>query len=478
MMSGSISLPILTRIFSTSEYGLLALISLNMFFLIAIAKFGMQHSAVRFFDEFRLKKRNVSFYVYYSTLFWGSFIIAVIVTGLFIMGSYIFYSSLFKGWPDSLFWIIGGLVITEALFIRIENFLRIEQKAKLFVLLGIVHKYGKIVAGLIFLFFLSRSVQGFLMGTLFLNIIVLLVVTPLFFGKEKLRLVHFSRSFLKENIIYGYPMIGFELSSLMMKFADRYLIQMFIGASAVGLYSAAGNLSMEVSSVIFSSVWLAVSPIFMQIWNEQGDRKTQEFLSKVIKFLALISIPMIFGLTAISKDVIVVFATTKFQEAAATIPFLIAGAVLWGFCPITAAGLFIHKKTKILNLIVLVGTAVNIVLNLIMIPQWDIIGAAVATFITYVIVFILTIRVSFRYLKINIELVPIAQFIFAALCMYFILIVMPLNITLGNLILKIAVGAVSYGLLLFLLGKEVREMSGKILPILLKAVISKVTNRR
>jgi O-antigen/teichoic acid export membrane protein len=469
MMSSFISFPILTRIFSTSEYGIFSLVSFTMYLGLAIAKFGMQHSAVRFYDEFRLNKRGMGLPVYYSTLFWGPFGIALIVALLLMMCSPIFSKFIFKT-GYSLFWIMGGLIITEALFIRIMNFLRIEQRPKPFVLVGLLQGYGQIGFGIFFVIFVSKTVEGFLMGNLLLNLTMLLVVIPLYLGKENLRLGHFSFSFIKENIMYGYPLIGFELSSVMMKLADRYIIQILMGASAVGIYSAAGNLTMGIANGIFSSAWLAVSPIFMRIWSEQGDKRTQEFLNRVIKFLTLISIPIIFGLAAISEGLLTVFATTKFSEGAATIPFLIGGTVLWGFCPFFGAGLLIHKETKLLNRIVLVGTAFNIALTLVMVPKWGIMGAAVATFVTFVMVIIFTIRVSFRYLKIDIDLFSTGHSIVASLCMYMLVDAVPIKNSLIGLILKIAVGIICYCLLLNLLNKEVREVGGRILRFLLKSL--------
>jgi O-antigen/teichoic acid export membrane protein len=441
---------------------------------LAIAKFGMQHSAVRFYDEFRLNKRGMGLPVYYSTLFWGPFGIALVVALLFVTGFPIFSKFIFKT-GVSLFLIMGGLIITEALFVRIANFLRIEQRPKPFVLVGLLQGYGQIVIGVLFLVFVSKTVEGFLMGNLLLNLTMLLVVIPLFLGRENLKFSHFSFSFIKENIMYGYPLIGFELSSVMIKLADRYIIQILMGASAVGLYSAAGNLSMGIANGIFSSAWLAVSPIFMQIWSEQGNRGTQEFLNRVIKVLALISIPIIFGLAAISEDLITVFATTKFKDAGATIPFLIAGAVLWGFCPIFGAGLFIHKETKLLNRIVLMGTGFNIVLTLVMVPKWGIMGAAVATFVTYVTVIIFTIRVSFQFLKIDVDLFSIGHSIVASLCMYMLVDAVSIKTSLIGLSLKIALGIICYSLLLNLLNKEVREVGGRILRFLLKSSTSRGT---
>jgi len=468
-MSAFITLPILTRAFSRDQYGLLSIVSLTVFLLGAVAKLGMQHSAVRFYDEFRLKRRNGGLGAFYSTLFWGSLAVAIVVAAVFA-GAARFVPFIFnEKVPYSLFLIIGGLAIAEAMRARTNNFFRIEQKAHLFMFLTIVDYYGKMIVGLLFLFFIAKSIQSFLFGTLIFSLFVIPVFAVGSLGRESLRPSHFSLSFLKENAVYGYPLVGFELSSILIKLSDRYLVQIFLGAAALGLYSVGGNLAMSVSEGLFTPIWLAVSPMFMRIWSEHGDDKTQEFLSNVIKILALVSLPMVFGLAAVSRDVVVVLASAKYAEAASSIPYLMAGAVLWGFCPILGAGLHIHKKTKQLNNLTLIGAVFNVCINLVVIPRWGILGAAVTTLITYILVVLLIVRVSFRYLRLRIDAVAMAHFVFASLCMYVLLIAAPLNVSLLNLVLKITGGAVIYCAVLLIINQEMRKYGAKTLHMI-KAV--------
>lgn len=467
-MSAFITLPILTRTFSKSEYGLMSIIMLTVSLLAAISKFGMQHSTVRFYDEFRLGKRQEGFPTYYSTIFWGTVIVAVIIAGLFIAATWFFPFIFREKVPLSLFLIIGGLTVSEAMRSRVNNFLRVEQRTKLFVIMGIVLNYGRVMLGLLFLFAVARNIESFFAGELVVGLVITPLLAVMLFGGDKLRPTEFSYPFFKENVSYGYPMIGFEMSSLMMKFADRYLVQIFLGAAALGLYSVTGNLAMAVSEGVFAAIWLTVSPMFMQIWSEHGDEKTREFLSKVIKLLSLLCIPMIFGIAAISTDVVKVLASSKFVEAAPTLPYLVAGAVLWGFCPIVGAGLYIHKKTKKLNNMALIGTIFNFAINLFVIPRWGIMGAAITTLITYVIVIFLIFKASSLYLKVGIDPAASVHFIFASLCMYLVLVTVPLGISLVNLILKVIGGAVIYCGLVFLMNTEIRNLGKKTLQTVLK----------
>ncbi|NMC73322.1 MAG: oligosaccharide flippase family protein, partial [Geobacteraceae bacterium] len=66
LAAGFLSFPILTRIFSVGEYGLMSLVTTTLFIAVAVVKFGIPNSIVRFYAEYRAADRLPSFF---STLF-------------------------------------------------------------------------------------------------------------------------------------------------------------------------------------------------------------------------------------------------------------------------------------------------------------------------------------------------------------------------------------------------------------------------
>jgi O-antigen/teichoic acid export membrane protein len=79
-IAGLVSFPILTRIFTVEEYGILNLISATLLLLTGIAKLGVQHSIVRFYGEVKSGRRSVNLSQYYSTTLFGMAAVAGIVT--------------------------------------------------------------------------------------------------------------------------------------------------------------------------------------------------------------------------------------------------------------------------------------------------------------------------------------------------------------------------------------------------------------
>ena len=97
LLAGFISFPILTRIFSVSEYGLLGLINITIFSILSISKLGIPNASVRFYSEFKAKNDLPKFH---STLF-----LSALLSGL--VCAFIFYlTACFSPFPFSK----GGMV--------------------------------------------------------------------------------------------------------------------------------------------------------------------------------------------------------------------------------------------------------------------------------------------------------------------------------------------------------------------------------
>lgn len=79
-ISGLVSFPIFTRVFTVDEYGVMNLIATTLALLLAISKLGIQHSIVRFYGESKSKAGGAGVSEYLSTTLFGMMAIALAVT--------------------------------------------------------------------------------------------------------------------------------------------------------------------------------------------------------------------------------------------------------------------------------------------------------------------------------------------------------------------------------------------------------------
>ena len=98
----------------------------------------------------------------------------------------------------------------------------------------------------------------------------------------------------------------------------------------------------------------------------------------------------------------------------------------------------------------------NVGLNMALIPRLGIIGAAQATLISYVFYTIIITYYAFKEFSFQIDYAHIFLYLAAAAAMYLAISPIDAGSSLVNLIIKIPVGAVSYGILILAFDKDVR----------------------
>ena len=151
-----------------------------------------------------------------------------------------------------------------------------------------------------------------------------------------------------------------------------------------------------------------------------------------------------------SFELIKVMAGTKeYWGAVIIIPFLSLSIFFVNLKDVTIYGLHFAKKTRIIGIIVIFSTVLSLVLNILLIPVWDITGAAVATLISQFIYFFVCYYYSQKVFYIPYEMRKIViMFVIGAALSFSSLLINGMDL-LPRLILKTA-GVISFPFILYL----------------------------
>jgi len=456
MLGGFISLPILTRVFSRGEYGILSLVSITLWIALAFSKAGMGESAVRFYSEFKTGERKQDISVYYTTLILSALVFAIAISLIlyFLMKS--LSIRIFGDETNNLNGVVITLVITGTLLIRLSNFFRAAQKTKTYNIVMVTRRFLSLALGITFLYVISLELRSFYLGLILAEVIIIAVLGCNLVIKNQIKLKSFSWPFFTESLLFGFPLIVNELAVFLLKSTDRYLIQFFLGAEPLGIYSLGSDLCLYISITLAHPLFYAVVPIYLELWNKKGAEPTKEFLSKVFNYYSLIAMPIMFGFIALAKQAIPILASEKFLQSTSIIPYILPGIILWGYYPIVTAGLYIHKQTKKLSLLTFLGVGLNIVLNLILIPRMQLIGAALATLFTFAVLTCVLVIISSKYLKIKVNLGVLFKIILASGIMFVAITCINLGSGVIPLLIHLVFGSIIYGLILLLIEKNIR----------------------
>jgi O-antigen/teichoic acid export membrane protein len=467
-LAGTISFPFLTRMLSVGEYGLMALVSTTLELLVGVGKMGIQHSIVRFHGEAEAGKGPASLPGFYATS-----ILTMIATGLAgaaawsLIGPRLSVAWFHDSRLPGLFLVTSVLVAVRVTESALLNLLRAEQRTGTVMVYRVARRYVVLVFVVVALLFVARDVFAFFAALIVAETLLLAGLAAYLFAflRRPLPLPgRFSPRLLRVMTAYGIPMmIGYELSGVILNVGDRYVIQALLGATSLGLYSAAYNMCDYVRSIFIMSIGQAVVPIYMRMWATEGAEATRVFLADSLRQYTLLALPVIAGLSAVGPDLLPFVASDRYEGGVVVLPSVIAGMVFSGATAITSAGLFLHKRALTVMILVMAAAAFNVGLNLVLIPRIGILGAALATLISYAALLVASTAFSRRHLVVALPWEAVVKASLLSLGMYIVVTRIDAGGRLATLCARVGAGGLLYGAGLLLVDGPTRVQVRKVM---------------
>jgi O-antigen/teichoic acid export membrane protein len=192
--------------------------------------------------------------------------------------------------------------------------------------------------------------------------------------------VFFDKIIFKSMSSYGFPLLIANISAALLTVIDRFSLNSLTILKSVALYTLAFKITSVLKLVIVDSMKLALGPIMIKRIDSPDNKR---FYSKVLLYSSYILMFAIVGISMYSYEIIKVITGSKeFWGAVVIIPVLSLSIFFINMKEVTVYGLHIAKKTKIIGLIVALSTIISLGLNILLIPVWDITGAAIATLLS------------------------------------------------------------------------------------------------
>ena len=161
---------------------------------------------------------------------------------------------------------------------------------------------------------------------------------------------------------------------------DVLLITQFLNFTQTGLYTAAYKF-FDLLSFFPALVSHVLFPVFSSLMVKAAIGEVRQNLEKYLKLMLAAALPLAAGGTVLAKPLIILVAGPGFESAAPVLAVLVwAIAILFIYIPVNS--LVISQLTKKAAAITGINVAVNIIGNIILIPRYGIIGAAVMTVIS------------------------------------------------------------------------------------------------
>jgi O-antigen/teichoic acid export membrane protein len=453
-----------TRIFSVADYGIMNLVGVTLTALVAVGKLGLQHAVVRFHGTTASADGSYRNVQLVSTAIFGMTSAGVLIAlAWFLVAKHLPLGSLGAdprlGVLLSLIAALGAIEVAES---SLVSLLRASQRSGLLATYQVLKKYLVLSTVIVALFVVRRELTVFYTaqtGAEAIGVVLLGFVMFRSGGEfEAPRRRDFSTPLLRGMLRYGVPMmLGWELSGVVLSVGDRYVIQGFLGPTPLGTYAAAYNLCQYVETVLVTPWGLAIQPIYVHLWEREGAGPTKAFLERALAYYVMLAMPVVAGLSAIGPDLLAFLASEKYRSGAVVIPWVIAGLLCNGAVALTAAGSFIGKRTWVIARYVALSAALNLGLNLVLVPSMGIKGAAIATLLSYAALLVWLTRAASRHLVVDIPWATAGRAAGAALLMYALLTQVSVSGAVRTIGLKVGIGVVAYSSLILLFEQRARE---------------------
>ena len=278
-------------------------------------------------------------------------------------------------------------------------------RTKLFAVQGVINTLLTVLLNILFLVGFDMGINGYVLSIVVADFLstVFLVFTAKLYGAFKPKKA--DRRVMWELMRFCLPIVPSTVFWWITGVSDRYMVAYFCSDEMNGLYAAAYKIPTLLTYVvtIFNDAWK------LSAVSESGDReKCTKFFSEVFRYY----IAVMFAGGAILAAGAQIFSKILFAESYFTawvyIPILSVATVFTALDTFLGSAYFTVKRTGMSFWTSLIGAAVNIVLNVILIPSFGAIGASIATLVSYFAVFLVRALTMHRFIPFRIYPVRIA----------------------------------------------------------------------
>lgn len=430
-----------TRWMSTEEYGVFTTI-LVLASSVSLFAFGWLYVGImRFWD-----KQSMTAAVA------GQLITLSVLTIASLIGV---LSALFGWWTGQVGVAAGffAVFVSSAFYEAYQRINSISLKVNQYLWAELGRTLVTMVAGLL-LVWAGYSWAGAIAGVV-LGVLLVLVLSGAWWRHFRFVWHGLDVGILKALLRYGLPL---SLSLVLLEVihtSDRVMLGWLRGYAEAGEYAVAYNLPFQILMMLTSSLNLAAYPVVIRTLESEGRAQAEARLEHYLLLLLGVSVPAVVGLVGIADVFIPLLVGAEFVATSLQLLPWIGIAIFANCLYLFYISLAFQLAQHTAGSVRVVGAAaaLNLVLNLILIPTYGAWGATVASVIAYLLCVVYGYYLGRQYFALTLPVVDLGKILLAASGMYGLMGQLPaLPVHAAYVVaLKVALGMAAYAALVWLL---------------------------
>lgn len=362
--------PLYTRFLTPDDYGIIALAS-TVTIVLGIG-FGLALSSAIARLHFEAETEEERARLYGTVLAFLLAVPAVAAVALHVAGR-LGALDVFPSAPYTPFlqYAVGTAYLSIFLQLPVSIYQARQQPRKVMGL-TILNAAGLAGATILLVVVLDQGVLGALRGAMIgagITAVVSVVLTARMASR------HLSRRWLDAAFAFSLPLVPHLLGTWVLYLSDRFVLEGFVSTAELGLYSLGAAVGTA-AHFLATAAGRAFGPAVTLALKSERDRGQVPVIGTFwLLGLAWACTAMALLLT----DVIRLLAPEEFHGATEVVAWIVFGYLAFGVYMISAQGTWFSMRTRLVAVLTLTAGAINVGLNLALVPPFGIVGSAAAT---------------------------------------------------------------------------------------------------
>ncbi|RAR72838.1 O-antigen/teichoic acid export membrane protein [Flavobacterium aciduliphilum] len=367
--------------------GQVSVIFSYLVFFNVVLSYGMETAFFRFYNTASNKKTVISTTI--ISIFWST--IVFLISALLFRKQLALLSGIHVEYITYTVWILT----LDALAIVPYSKLRAEKRPMKYAFIKMLNVTVNLVLNIFFLAFLpsiashdpngfcsTLFIDNFQIGYIFISnllasLITLLLLSSNYFTIEWV----FDYSLWKKMMQYGIPILIAGIAFAINEHFDKILLDwMHVPMADIGAYAACYKIGMFM--VLFRTAYtLGIEPFFFSHASHENAQQTYATITKYfVIFGSFICLFVIVFIDLLKKPLV---PNPNYWDAIKVVPLIVLANFFLGIYTNLSVWYKLIDKTKIGAYISLIGAAVTLILNYLLIPTMSYYGSAIATIAAY-----------------------------------------------------------------------------------------------
>lgn len=386
-------MPLYTSCLTTSDYGTADIITTTYTLLIFVFTLNISDAVLRFvLDDIRQRRDILKYGV------------KIIMTGTGLLLPFVILSSVLNIFNIALYCYIFlylGFVF-NAYYKLFLNYLQAIDNVKSVAVANILQSFITVMLNIWLLVYWDMHLFAYLVSitasTGIACFYLLLIIYKQDVKSIEIKLI--DKSIKKSMLLYSIPLIFNNICWWINASLDKYFISGICGIDQNGIYSVASKIP---------TIMTAFLTVFLQAWSlsavqEFDDQDQDGFFSQTYAIFNICIIVLCSILIMMNKTLARILYANEFYIAWSYSSTLLFSAVFSALSSFLGAIFSAVKDSKLFAKSTIYAALVNSMLNIVLIPIWGVHGAAVATVISFIVIWLIRLIATKKYINLKLQL--------------------------------------------------------------------------